>query len=240
MNMPDPILEFKQNMVVLALGAHADDVPLGCAASLYLLKKYYNARILYRVFCRYITEGQKIDREKEMKSSAKMLGLQFNTESSLYEDKRLPSFWFNIQKEIGRLRDKYKPELIFAPSLHDPHQDHATVAEGVIREFRHGAPIWHYEIKPYNLEHFHPNIFINVSLASNYEDQEYMSFCRKLSGEDTIAHLKVFTMQKCLRSQLDRPDFNPELLLGIMRLRAGQSMHNLQYAEAFEGRVVIR
>jgi LmbE family N-acetylglucosaminyl deacetylase len=237
---PSSIFELKNDggLTVLALGAHADDIELGCAATLLYLKKYLGARIIYQAFCEYIwVKGKRKYRLDEMQASAKMLGAEFHCYS--YTDRELPNEWNKVQDDIKNLREIFKPDLVLVPSLRDTHQDHRVVAEGAAREFRHGQALWHYEIKQYGQDRFDPNIFVNVSLPARSQSREFLEFCKKrgANGRD-LAHLKVHIIQKCMTSQAERPEFNPELLFGIMRFRGMQSSPYVQYAEAFEGRVL--
>lgn len=232
------IYQLRAQPTVLVLGAHADDIELGCGATLLYLKRNCSARIICRVFTPFIyVKGKRRDRLEEMKRAAKMLNVEFDCFT--YEDRDLPNQWHSVQREIASLREKYKPDLILVPSLQDTHQDHIVVAQGALREFRHGQALWHYEIKQYGQDRFDPNVFINVSTPSGSRSQAYGQFRKRHGGVDTLAHLKTYILQECMKSQALRPEFNTELLLGIMRLRGIQSSPYVEYAEAFEARVLI-
>lgn len=232
------VFEFKKNLVILALGPHADDIELGCGATLLYLKKQFKATIHYVVFCDHFTKPHFVTRKQETEESSKMIGSKTFTCLG-FEDGDFPNQWKVIQERIANLRDHHKPNLIFVPRLDDNHQDHVIVAEAAKREFRHGQALWHYEIKQFGQDQFQPNIFIDVSGQPGRHDKEYEQFLKNTNGKNTFAHRKVFILRKCMISQIKKPFFHPELLLGTMRFRGMQVSPQVAYAEAFKGRTLI-
>lgn len=233
------LAKFGSNLKVLALGAHADDIELGCGATLLYLKKCFRARIHYVVLSDHSASRQaEHERKGEIIASSKLL--QADTfDCFSFTDTEFPNSWRTIQEHVAQLRRDYQPDLVFAPRLNDNHQDHVVVAEAARREFREGQPVWHYEVKQLGQDQFDANIFIDVSGPTGCDDEEYKRFLAETGGRDSFAHRKVFILQKCFISQANRPCMNPELLLGFMRWRALQCSRNIVYAEAFNGKVLI-
>jgi LmbE family N-acetylglucosaminyl deacetylase len=253
------IFEFKQGLRVLALSPHADDIELGCGATLLYLQRYCGAEVNYRLFCRYVLETTRKDgvetetripREAEAKAASQMLGCE-NFLAYKYHDRMFPRDQEDIQRTLKELRYSYNPDLIFAPRLDDNHQDHAAVGEAAIRVFRDGQAIWHYEIKQFGQNEFDANIFVNVSGPSRCEDTwkdvpglsdkitAFHAFRRGDDKKDTLAHLKIFVLQECMISQRGKTFLDPELLLGTMKLRGAQCGKGIKYAEAFYAKTVV-
>ena len=235
---PKSIFNLKMKLVVLVLGPHADDIELGCGATLLYLKRCYQAKIHYVVFCDHFATPHFVQRKMEIIKSARMLRCD-SFDCFGFEDTQFPDRWREIQKRILTLQRQYKPDLIFAPRLEDNHQDHIVIAEAAIRELRQGQALWHYEIKQFGQDQFDPNIFVDVSGCSGCYGNEYKKFLKKNKSKDTFAHRKVFILQKCMRSQVNKPFLNPELILGVMRFRGMQVSPHVDYAEAFKGRMLI-
>jgi LmbE family N-acetylglucosaminyl deacetylase len=244
-----PIFTFRKGLSVLALGPHADDIEIGCGATLLYLRRHLGANVHYVVFCDHFAKPAFLNRKKEIRRSAKMLGCG-SFDCWTFADTTFPNDWRLIQERIAALRELHKPDLIFAPRLDDNHQDHVVVAEAARREFRHGEVLWHYEIKQYGQDQFEPNILMDVSGASSsyniedgacteQKDVTYRSFLKRNRYKDTFAHRKVYILRTCMKSQLNKPFLHPELLLGTMRFRGMQSSPNVEYAEAFQGRVLL-
>jgi hypothetical protein len=110
--------------------------------------------------------------------------------------------------------------------------------------------MWHYEIKQFGHDQFQPNIFVDVSepsrlAQSGYEqhldndDTPYREFLEERGWDDTCAHAKVYLLWTCMKTQKDKPFLHPELLLGLMRVRATQACPRVEYAEAFQGRAIL-
>jgi LmbE family N-acetylglucosaminyl deacetylase len=249
--MAKSIFEFlKPGLKVLALSPHADDIELGCGATLLYLKKYCEAEIHYRLFCPYVLDTKrrnsvemdiKISRVAEARAASDMLECD-NFKSYDFDDRMFPRDREKIQTELKKLRYDYNPDLIFAPRLDDNHQDHVTVAEAAVRTFRDGQAIWHYEIKQFGQQEFDANIFVNVSNPSKCGNQwksEFEKFCNRTTGTDTLANMKVFILQECMKSQKGKMFLDPELLLGTMKLRAAQCAKGISYAEAFYAKTII-
>ena len=233
------LLKLRENMSILALGPHADDIELGCGATLLTLKKLYDAKIHYVVFSdHHIEEQAQVNRKKEIEESSGMLPSD-TFDCLSFTDTQFPNHWRQIQDCIAGFRREYRPDLVFAPRLNDNHQDHVVVAEAARREFRNGEMIWHYEIKQIGQDQFDANIFIDVSSPSGCKDKEYLQFLEKMQASDTFAHRKIYILRRCFKSQLGKPSLDVELLLGIMKYRGMQYSSEIAYAEAFKGGVMI-
>lgn len=248
--IPAAFLELGQRPVVLALGPHADDIELGCGATLLRLKECYHAQIHYVAFCDHYAKPVKVSLRDEIAASAAMLGCELyqGKKAHYFPDTLFPDHWQKIQAYVAKLRDLFRPSLVFAPRLDDNHQDHVVVAQAASREFRQGQTLWHYEIKQHGQDQFKPNIYVDVSGEIQTEDiDEYPDILydaepaeyRPSKVHNTYAHRKVFILRKCMQSQKGQPFLNTELILGTMRVRGMQMSPKVDYAEAFEGKALL-
>ncbi|MDD3722627.1 MAG: bacillithiol biosynthesis deacetylase BshB1 [Lutibacter sp.] len=164
-------------LAILAIGAHPDDVELGCGATIakeiYLGKK---VGILDLTRGELGTRGSAEIREKEAKNGAKILGVAIR-ENLGFAD----GFFVNDkehQLEIIRVIRKYKPEIVLCNAIDDRHIDHSkgsklvsnacflsglvkieTELEGIVQEAWRPKFVYHY-IQWKNLK---PDFVVDVS-----------------------------------------------------------------------------
>lgn len=120
---------------VLLLGAHPDDIELGCGALLHQIVKQTD------VLCVTLSDNQKNPELQNVKSehfeSMAVLGVPkekiilgpFTTR--IFHDSRQ-----DILEYFLKLRKDFKPDLIFVHSKQDVHQDHNTMTDEALRAFR--------------------------------------------------------------------------------------------------------
>lgn len=148
---------------VLALGAHTDDVELGCGAFLSRLQRE-GAAISVIAFSRAeasLGPGMPLDTlELEFKASMAVLGVT-DTFVGRIPVRRFPEHRQEILEELvdaGRSRD---PDLVLTMNSQDTHQDHRVVYEESVRAFR-GRSLLGYEI-PWNQQRNATELFVEVS-----------------------------------------------------------------------------
>lgn len=231
------LLRFPSQPTVLALGAHADDIELGCGATLLRLKQRLEAEIHCVVFCDHFARPTFVARRHEVLRSAELNG--FASYDVLgFRDTDLPNDWHQVQDRIANLRDLMAPHLVLAPHPSDLHQDHCVVADAARREFRYGEALWHYEVGQFGVTPvFRPNIFVDVSAPSGVDEPDYRQF---LDGRaDSYAMRKVFILRSCMTSQLEKPYLDETVMIGQMRTRGMQAAPEVRFAEAFDGRILV-
>ena len=194
---------------ILCLGAHSDDIEIGCGGTLLkIVEKNPEVQIHWVVFS---ASGQ---REVEAVQSAHGLaGLSnLKVETHKYNDSYFPAQWKRIKKEFSRLRREIKPQIVFTHRLEDRHQDHRVISELTWNAFRDN-PIFEYEIPKYEGDLGQPNVFVPLSEAISEEK------CRWVT--------EVFQTQK------DKYWFNKETLMSLLRLRGIEAGRAIQFAEGF-------
>jgi LmbE family N-acetylglucosaminyl deacetylase len=199
-------------LTVLCLGAHADDLEIGCAGTLLtLLQARSNVRVHWIVFSGSETRAQEARRSaRRLLSGARSIDIRVES----FRDGFLPQEWSAVKDVFEQLKP-IEPDLIFTHALHDRHQDHRTIAELTWNTFR-GHTVLEYEIPKYDGDLGHPNIFV------------------PLSGR--ILHRKVRLLMSAFPSQLSKTWYSPETFEGLMRIRGIECAAREGYAEAFHGR----
>jgi LmbE family N-acetylglucosaminyl deacetylase len=187
---------------VLALSPHPDDVELGCGGTLYRLREE-GARIVLVRFA-MCDIGAEAARAAALLDAHAVFDL-------LYERRTLPAHRQHVLDELIQLRDRFKPDIVFAPAGTDDHQDHAVVHAEAARAFKH-TTLLGYEL-PWNVR-------------SNGSMQLYVGL--------TGGHIKQkLALLECYKSQQGKRYLHPEFIRSLAYVRAVQC-DRLPFAEAFE------
>jgi LmbE family N-acetylglucosaminyl deacetylase len=143
---------------VLAVGAHPDDAELGCGGTLALSK-----RRGYEVYVLMLTRGEAGGdpnvREKEGERAARMLGVDEVFFGSLQDTKVSDGIETILQ--IEPMIDSLKPDIVFAPSPKDQHQDHRKTGLATLSAARNVRKVLLYE-SPAAFRDFCPQIFVDI------------------------------------------------------------------------------
>ncbi len=194
---------------VLALGAHPDDVEIGCGGSLAAVRRADG--VVHTVVLSRCEDGgppERDQREREFRAAAAILGVK----PQVYDipDREFPEHRREIMQILERLQDDLRPDLVFLPYVEDPHQDHSTLAHAVVRTFRRKETLLQYEILRHGSHTFTPTLFVDVT-------------------ETLDVKLRALNEYK---SQLNtRPYFDEDRFRSLARTRGAQS--GCEYAEAF-------
>jgi len=146
-------------MRILAIGAHPDDIELGCGASLALFKKKgHEVHLL--VLTKGEASGDPSAREKECLESAKILCADKVHFGNL-KDTQITD---GIKTILGieRVIHKVNPEIIFAHSPKDCHQDHRNAGLASMSAARNSKKVLLYE-SPAAMRDFCPQLFVDVT-----------------------------------------------------------------------------
>ena len=145
-------------MNILAIGAHPDDIEIGCGGSLI---KYNRAG--HNVFLLIMTAGEMGGdadiRKSEQLESAKVIEAK-DVIFKDYPDTNLPLNKILISN-IEAVVKKTKPELIFVNYTHDTHQDHRTLAKGTISATRYIKNVLFYEVP--TTHDFNPSVYVDIT-----------------------------------------------------------------------------
>lgn len=198
---------------VLCLGAHSDDIEIGCGGTLLqLIAANPQLSVHWVVF-----SGGKV-REGEARASAERFlagAAHKSTEILDFRDSFFPDQWARIKEAIARLSKRVTPDLIFSHRLEDRHQDHRVIAELTWCAFRDHL-VLEYEIPKYEGDLGQPNFYSPIT--------------------EQICDDKITAVVECFESQSDKPWFDAELFRSLMRLRGSECNSPTRYAEAFHCR----
>ncbi len=146
-------------MVVLAIGAHPDDIEYGCGGSLLKHKFLHNHKVYLLVITRGEMSGGAEVRTREQEDAARFLkadGLFWGG----FKDTEIPEGKPLIEK-IDEIISKVKPDLIYVNYPDDAHQDHRAVANATIAACRYSKRVLFYE--DYTTRNFEPNVFVDIA-----------------------------------------------------------------------------
>jgi LmbE family N-acetylglucosaminyl deacetylase len=211
------MLGFSPNLAgadtILCLGAHCDDIEIGCAGALMeLQRRLPGLRFEWIVF-----SGDETRESETRAAAARLLGDSevCRVEVLKFRGSHLPYDSQRIKETFEAIKTRSAPSLIFTHFLHDRHQDHRLIAELTWNTFRDHA-ILEYEIPKFEGDLAHPNVFVPLSSA--------------------VVDRKVNTLMQCFPSQHSRTWFDPDLFRGHLRLRGVECNAPSRFAEAFHGR----
>ena len=201
---------------ILCLGAHCDDIEIGCGGTvLKLLDDYLGSSVTWVVF-----SGSE-EREREARASAgdflttaakSTIVVHHNRESYF------PHAGVEIKDSFEVLKRSIDPDIVFSHHRHDLHQDHRTIAELTWNTFRNHL-IAEYEIPKYEGDLGKPNLYVALTRAR--------------------ATRKVELLQRHFVSQASRTWFRAETFHGLMSLRAIECNADEGQAEAFHARKLV-
>jgi len=204
------MLEFGLDRVtrVLCLGAHSDDIEIGCGGTLLkLLRDRRDLQVQWVVF------SGRGSRAREARASAKAFlsgAEKSNVVVRQFRDSFFPTQLKEIKGYVERIKSSFEPDLVFTHYRDDRHQDHRVVSDLTWNTFRNHV-ILEYEIPKYDGDLGIPNFFVRL------EEND----CRK----------KVDYLCRHFQTQANKHWFAEETFRGLMRLRGMECAS--AYAEAF-------
>jgi LmbE family N-acetylglucosaminyl deacetylase len=139
---------------VLALGAHADDIEIGCGGALLRLLP---CELHYVVF------AATPERAAEARASAAALGAA-GVEVHDFRESYFPWVGATIKDAFEALKARLSPDLIFTHHRDDRHQDHAQISRLTWNTWRDHL-ILEYEVPKYEGELAPPNFYLPLPEA---------------------------------------------------------------------------
>jgi LmbE family N-acetylglucosaminyl deacetylase len=157
---------------VLFLGAHPDDIELGCGA---LLHQIVNKT---EVLCVTLSDNQKNPDLQNIKGehlkSMAVLGIPAEkVVFGPFTTRVFPDSRQEILEYLLKLRRDFQPDLIFVHSQHDIHQDHNTMTDEALRAFR-GITVLGFDVVRSSYGFF-PHFLVEVSEESVNKKIEALS-----------------------------------------------------------------
>jgi LmbE family N-acetylglucosaminyl deacetylase len=201
---------------VLCLGAHSDDIEIGCGGTILKLgEEYPEAQFHWIVFS---AEGQ---RAKEAHKSAEEFLNNITTkviDIQAFRDSYFPFIGAAIKDRFVILKKDFDPDLILTHYAKDAHQDHRLISELTWNAFRNNL-ILEYEIPKYDADLGIPNLYVNLN--------------------ENLVQKKISNICKVFNSQSGKEWFGEESFRSIMRIRGIESNSPSKYSEAFYCRKMV-
>jgi LmbE family N-acetylglucosaminyl deacetylase len=193
---------------VLFLGAHPDDIELGCGALLHHIVRQTE------VLCVTLSDNQKNPDLKNVKAehyqAMEVLGVpKDKIIFGPFTTRVFPDARQEILEYFLKLRREFGPDLIFVHSKQDIHQDHLTMTDEALRAFR-GITVLGFDVVRSSYGFF-PHFLVEVT-------------------EDDVN--KKMEALSCYETYRDRYYFNSELTRSIM-VRHG-ALAERPFAEGFD------
>ena len=201
---------------ILCLGAHCDDIEIGCGGTLLTwLEQNPALTVTWVVFA-----------SNELRKAEATLGAQRFCQHAARLDLRvfdfrdgfLPYHGAEVKEHFEAIKRDIKPDLILTHYRHDLHQDHRLINELTWNTFRNHL-ILEYEIPKWDGDVGIPNVFVAVS-------------------EET-GKRKVGLLNEVYPSQQGRNWFTEDLFLSLMRIRGMECNSPSRLAEAFHVRKLM-
>jgi LmbE family N-acetylglucosaminyl deacetylase len=189
---------------VLCLGAHPDDVEIGCGGTLLELASRPETSV-----STVVLTGKAGRRDEAQNATPRFFPGAQVTVLDL-PDSRLPQHWNGVKEALEELGQRHRPDVLFVPRIDDAHQDHRLLGRLASTVWR-DALILNYEIPKWDADLMPPTHYVTVSA--------------------TNARRKVELLNLSFPTQLGRDWWDDELFLGLMRLRGIENRS--RYAEGF-------
>ena len=203
-------------LTVLCLGAHCDDVEIGCGATMLTL-----AAERPDTDFRWVVLSSDPVRAAEARAGIDGFLAKAPKRALVVKSFRNGYFpWIGgeIKDYFEELKKETAPDLVFAPWREDRHQDHRVVSDLTWNTFRDHA-ILEYEIPKYDGDLGRPNLYVPLDPGT--------------------APAKAKLVTSVFRSQSDKTWMTEDAFLALMRLRGIECASPSGYAEAFHARKLV-
>jgi LmbE family N-acetylglucosaminyl deacetylase len=201
---------------VLCVGAHCDDIEIGCGGTMLRLVSANPA-----VQVRWVVFSSDERRAAEAHASAEHFlghGSSATVSVEQFRGRYFPYVATEIKEYFDGLARDFDPDVVFTHFRDDLHQDHRTLCDLTYNTFRDHL-ILEYEIPKYDGDLGRPNVYVPL--------------------EPDEAARKVEAIVEYFPSQHDKHWFTAETFRSLLRLRGVESKAPSGYAEAFHCRKVV-
>ncbi len=199
---------------VLCLGAHCDDIEIGCGGTLLRLRE---TRPEVEIRWHVLTSDP--ERGAETRKSAALFGVVAEDPGAIridaFRDGFLPYEGAQVKESILAGRSDWTPDLVFTHAREDRHQDHRVVSELTWNAYRDHL-ILEYEIPKWDGDLGQPNLYVALD-------------------EGTVAR-KLAILDSVYRTQKNKASFSLDAYRGLMALRGVEARAKTGFAEAFLAR----
>src|SRR5229473_461077 len=218
LTMPAPGIggSLKSVRRVLCLGAHCDDIEIGCGGTiLRLLREKTGCEIYWKVF-----SSTPLRKRETLKSAGLFLDGAKSKKLVIqnYRDSYFPSLYRRIKVDFENLKKEFAPDLVLTHYRHDLHQDHRVICELTWNTFRNHL-ILEYEIPKYDGDLGAPNFFVGLDRETCERKAEHI--------------LGAFASQRA------KQWFTADTFMGLLRIRGIEANSPGGFAEGFHCRKLV-
>jgi LmbE family N-acetylglucosaminyl deacetylase len=211
LNWPSPA----DGLRLLFLGAHSDDIEIGCGGTILRLVMEHKIKEIY-----WVVFTSNPDRKQEALNSASFFlsnAISKRIEVKDLKDGYLPYQGAQMKNYFEEMKT-FDPDVIFTHCRGDLHQDHRVVNELTWNTFRNHLII-EYEIPKYDADLTQPNFFVPL--------------------EEQVVKKKIHGLQTYFTSQTNKQWFDEVTFTALLRLRGLECASSTKFAEAFHVRKLI-
>ena len=201
---------------ILCLGAHCDDIDIGCGGTLLSLLARQEA-----VHVTWVAFASSPERESELRASAERFlhgAVDHRVKVWTFRDGFFPAQFAGIKDAFESLKSEPTPDLIFTHHREDLHQDHRVVSDLTWNTFRSHL-VLEYEVPKYDGGLTTPAAYFALDAET--------------------VDLKSRILMECYKSQAQKRWFTADTFRALMRLRGIESGAESGWAEGFHARKVL-
>jgi LmbE family N-acetylglucosaminyl deacetylase len=206
----------RQPLRLLLLGAHSDDIEIGCGGTIVSLIRSRAVSVHWVVLS--ADDGHR-DVEARRSAAAFLEGaVEQDVRSCRFRDGFFPFEGAAVKEYFETLKAELSPDVIFTHRLEDRHQDHRLVADLTWNTFRNHT-ILEYEVPKYGGDLGLPNVFVTLA--------------------PEVVRQKVSLLMTHFGSQRSKRWFTEEVFTSLMQLRGMEAGLAGGYAEGFYARKLL-
>jgi LmbE family N-acetylglucosaminyl deacetylase len=212
----DLSLSKRESLRLLCLGAHCDDIEIGCGGT--ILKLAATERKIEVHWVVFSSDEQR--KQEALRSAEGFLCGSVTKKVTIHRlrDGFFPYVGAELKERFEELKTEFSPDLILTHYSHDLHQDHRLVSELTWNTFRNHL-ILEYEIPKYDGDFGSPNFFVPL--------------------DESISSRKIDIILAAFQSQSDKHWFSRDLFSAVLRLRGMEANACTGYAEGFYCRKAV-
>lgn len=200
---------------LLCIGAHSDDIEIGCAGTL-MAWRQSNPQLQV---CWVVMSTDNARAVEARKSAKALLGKALaRVILGNFKDGLIPAQFCEAKSFLASIRDWFVPDIVLTHQLNDRHQDHRVIAEMTWQTWRDQL-ILEYEIPKYEGDLGQPNLYVPLT--------------PKQAGHK-LRHLMTH-----FSSQRSKDWFREPVFSGLMQMRGIECRSASGFAEAFHARKVV-
>lgn len=209
-------VSFQARSNILCLGAHSDDIEIGCGGT---ILKWTSENAGLNVW--WVVFSARGNRRREASASARAFLNGAGKRTVVIKDFRdsfFPTQWGAIKHFFEELKDRIQPDITFTHFREDWHQDHRVISELAWNTFRNHL-ILEYEIPKYDGDLGKTNYYVGLTAE--------------------IASRKAAQICEHFQTQENKHWFTSDTFLSLMRLRGIECGPKTRYAEGFYARKLV-